>query len=549
MQKLTTKNHKGFLFSILRSVMKSPFWTPASASVTNLKQIIFGMATSLSLLTMTAGTAFAAINIPFTINLSEVVIVTGTPRIAVDVGGNQRFANYTSGTGTNALTFTLSPAIGDIDLDGVTLSSPIDLNGGTIKDAIGNDATLTFIPPNTAGIKINYPSLGMDFTNGTSGRYTVNGTAYNDFSSFLAATGGTFSRSSIGTYFDSTGALQTASANTPRFDYDPVTHQPKGIMIEESRTNLLTYSNMSATTGWAGSNTSLLTVNNPGSLPAGASACLRDEVNTGQAFGFVHQILTLSLNTTYTFSAWVYIPSTVPAGKAALTAWYNNAGWLTISSNFITERDQWVRKTHTFTTNATYPTTIIGAGLSNASPGLQSYVCLAQLEQGAFATSYIPTTTAAVTRARDILSLPIASWFNPAQMTMNAEYRSGATNGYSTRIASLNEVTHQNTFQLANSGAGSLLSQKVIGGSILNNFGQPYVSNTDYKIAGAISSTTNSIATNGTLFSNPNFNIPSGMNRLEIGHENSGSLLNGTIKKLKYYPSAITDPQLQLMTQ
>ena len=115
----------------------------------------FWIATSLSLLAMTSGVAVAAINIPFTINLSEAVTVTGTPRIAVDVGGNTRYATYTSGSGTNALIFTLIPVSGDVDLDGITLSSSIDLNGGTIKDPAGNNASLTFTPPDTSGITIN----------------------------------------------------------------------------------------------------------------------------------------------------------------------------------------------------------------------------------------------------------------------------------------------------------------------------------------------------------------------------------------------------------
>ena len=48
----------------------------------------------------------------------------------------------------------------------------------------------------------------------------------------------TFTRASTGTYFDATGTLQTATANTPRWDYDPVTHQLLGLLIEESRINL-----------------------------------------------------------------------------------------------------------------------------------------------------------------------------------------------------------------------------------------------------------------------------------------------------------------------
>lgn len=86
----------------------------------------------LPVILMTAH-AYAAVNIPLTVNLSETVNVTGTPRIAVDVGGTTRYATYSSGTGTNSLTFTLAPQAGDVDLDGITVSSPIDLNGGTIN--------------------------------------------------------------------------------------------------------------------------------------------------------------------------------------------------------------------------------------------------------------------------------------------------------------------------------------------------------------------------------------------------------------------------------
>ena len=49
----------------------------------------------------------------------------------------------------------------------------------------------------------------------------------------------TFTRASTATYFDVTGTLQTAAINAPRFDYDPVTHAARGLLIEEARTNLL----------------------------------------------------------------------------------------------------------------------------------------------------------------------------------------------------------------------------------------------------------------------------------------------------------------------
>jgi hypothetical protein len=41
------------------------------------------------------------------------------------------------------------------------------------------------------------------------------------------------------TYFDVAGTLQTAAANAPRWDYDPVTHALRGLLLEEARTNVL----------------------------------------------------------------------------------------------------------------------------------------------------------------------------------------------------------------------------------------------------------------------------------------------------------------------
>ena len=47
----------------------------------------------------------------------------------------------------------------------------------------------------------------------------------------------TFTRASSATYVDSAGVLQTATTNTPRFTYNPVTLAPLGLMVEEARTN------------------------------------------------------------------------------------------------------------------------------------------------------------------------------------------------------------------------------------------------------------------------------------------------------------------------
>ena len=97
----------------------------------------------------------AAASLDFTVAASEPVMVTGTPRIAIDVGGVTRHAAYASGTGTAALTFSYVVQAGDFDADGITLAAPLDLNGGTLTDVAGNPASsLTFTAPDTSSLKV-----------------------------------------------------------------------------------------------------------------------------------------------------------------------------------------------------------------------------------------------------------------------------------------------------------------------------------------------------------------------------------------------------------
>jgi hypothetical protein len=86
----------------------------------------------------------------------EVVVVTGTPRISIALESPTVFANYVSGSGTNVLTFSKTFAAPDTaDPGEFIVASPIQLNGGTIKDQAGNTATLTFTPPTTSSFTLN----------------------------------------------------------------------------------------------------------------------------------------------------------------------------------------------------------------------------------------------------------------------------------------------------------------------------------------------------------------------------------------------------------
>ena len=78
-----------------------------------------------------------------TVEFSEAVRVTGTPRLGLLVGANTRQAAYLSGTNSNTLTFRYTIAAGDSDLDGISISAgSLNLNAGTISDPAGNAANI-----------------------------------------------------------------------------------------------------------------------------------------------------------------------------------------------------------------------------------------------------------------------------------------------------------------------------------------------------------------------------------------------------------------------
>ena len=91
----------------------------------------------------------------FDIAFDEIVYVAGTPQISLDIGGQVVLAPYVGGSGTSTLHFQYFIQDGDLDENGISISSPVLLNGGLIRGASGRDAILTFTPPDTTGVLIN----------------------------------------------------------------------------------------------------------------------------------------------------------------------------------------------------------------------------------------------------------------------------------------------------------------------------------------------------------------------------------------------------------
>lgn len=212
----------------------------------------------------------------------------------------------------------------------------------------------------------------------------------------------TFTRSTTGGRLNEKGLYEVVPANQPRFDYDPITKVLKGLLVEEARTNLRTYSAMSS---WGVSNsgtkvqpalsldgkmTALEVSNTVGassyitrafSAPAGVYTHSVFVKPTGDNFTFVFAEVQGAGNITFNAITKVF------TGGAATSKGFEELG------------NGWMRVWITTTNQAQTSTTIyIGA---YGSTNIQSRGILwgYQIELGAFPTSYVPTVETFNSRA------------------------------------------------------------------------------------------------------------------------------------------------------
>jgi hypothetical protein len=247
--------------------------------------------------------------------------------------------------------------------------------------------------------------------------------------SFLGGTlgaGAVFTRASPGWYYNSSGTLVSATTNTPRFDYDPATLQLKGLLLEDASTNILFPSGNIAGSPWSTFNNVVIapvTTANQTTAPDGTSTATRivyPAVTGANAASVMQQIFTLTASV-YAFS--VYLKGNVGGEQLYLGLNVNSF----ISSPRLILTTQWQRFVIIATSLAGAQGITIGTDLRDpaqtSTPAQTIFAWGGQVELN-FMSSYIPTTTVAVTRAADVLSYPIASvsGFSQTQGSLSHEY-------------------------------------------------------------------------------------------------------------------------------
>jgi hypothetical protein len=390
----------------------------------------------------------------------------------------------------------------------------------------------------------------------------------------------TFTRASTGTFFDSAGVLTSAATNAPRFDYNPSTLAAQGLLIEESRTNALTYSAEFDNAAWTKVNSSV-TADAAVSPNGTSNADKLIEDSSVSVFHRTTSILVSSTSGTYTASVFL---KTAERSFAFLAVTDNITGamerrinlatgvvdstnvsgagsWTSITASSVNIGNGWWRLTITGTQGAgTVLTTIVSIGdatgarvyTGNGTSGL--FIWGAQLEAGAFPTSYIPTTTTALTRAADVASVnTLSPWYNATEGTLYVQAQDMSDAAHATsqpRAVALTDGTSSNNIDISRlpATAQGRARVDVAGVNQFNSLNTAWPLATQAKVALAYKA--NDFAAclgGGTVFTDVIGTVPT-ITVLNIGNIAVGSFWVGWIQRVAYYPRRLSNAELQAIT-
>jgi hypothetical protein len=400
----------------------------------------------------------------------------------------------------------------------------------------------------------------------------------------------------VGELIQTSGTINT---NTPRFDYDPTTLQPRGLLIEGSANNIQPYStDLSQTGTWAQQGLVGVTANVSGIVdPAnGTSASKIRSSSASSTSHLVYSTLATVSGTAYTMSAWVraaeynFAALHFASGANRYTVVFNlTTGAVTqttpygsptgTGSNAVKFGDWWrLSLTMNAADTTSYPHICLS---STATPSVNAfgqpaftgtsesgvYVWGAQLETGSGASSYIPTGASQGSRAADscvMTGTNFSSWYQSATAgTVYCEFDNPRANlGVAQTPAPAN---------LGNYSAGNLLSGYLGGYPVGQGFAAAVWGNggTDFQSAtvatavsvalgnkGAFAFTGQSIVGAFRGFSSATATTTGTVNAktvLYVGANGTGGtstrdFLNSCIQRIKFFPTQYTAAQLQALT-
>ena len=357
--------------------------------------------------------------------------------------------------------------------------------------------------------------------------------------------------------------------NKPRIEYD-ATGAVKGLLIEEARTNLMTSSGDVAGTGW----TSVMT---KGAVTAGSPFGTYQTISptnnaSNLAGAMIYQLgKTLTSGATYITSSLVkysagsgwFIIRTYDTGTGGSRAWFDlqNGVVGTTQSSAVLDHGMidygdgwwlcWASSNATSTSGGFIVEVPTSNGGFSASTADVILIAGSQFEQGAFLTSYIPTTNATVTRARDIAQISTSAFgYNNDKGSLVVDVLTPVADQLMT-LAYFNVSTFNNSRGLwkSNSGITAVGTDYVRvshdGATTKFTIGQQ--TQAEYtKLGLSYGDNERGVRDGGTVLSGDSrYPNPT---RLHLGGRDNGFQGQCWIKSIQYYPRRLTNTQLQELT-
>ena len=376
-----------------------------------------------------------------------------------------------------------------------------------------------------------------------------------------------FTRGSTGTFVGSNGLIQSTAINIPRFDHTSA-GVCRGLLIEESRTNLLPRSEGLDAFPWFPINTTTITSNNA-TAPDGATTAERFTVGaTTQSYGVFNSSTSWTSGVTYTTSFFCKAdqitrvriatgnPATHPLSAIFdLTGNGSIVGTPTGTASIERYANGWYRCSATATSTATGLTAIrltAVTGTTDTYPGnsVDSFWAWgAQNEVGSFPTSYIPTTTGSVVRSADVCSITggdFTSFYNQSEGTMLTNAFTPAS-GDRTVLAA-DDNTANEMIRLRTEGTNPFF-KVTDGGSELVAIDAGTVSaNTSFKLIGAYKLDDFASSINGGAAVTDTSGTTPTVDRMRIGAGQGGNTMCGCVASLRYYRKRLPNAKLQALT-
>ena len=365
---------------------------------------------------------------------------------------------------------------------------------------------------------------------------------------------------------------------TPTYGIPITICEPKGLLIEESRTNLFIQSEDFTQAAWAKTDITVAKTQT-GLSGITNSACLITEGSAGTA-GLAQGSGIVAAGATCSYSAvirknaindWIRIACASPGGNG-YQAWFNIStgalgttgvlGTGTGSASITNLGNGYYACCVTATIGGAdtacnsnlYSTT--ANAVTTRVAGATYTISHAQIEQGAFPTSYIPTTTAAVTRAADsavMTGANFSSWYNQTQGTfvVSAVWDSPPGPAAPQLVLQIDNATSaERTYLRRNTGGVSNFDSVVasVFQGLINPTPNTITTGVVVKSGIAYSAAATSTALNTSALGVSGAKLLPAVTQLSLGSALGGAYLNGHIRSITYYNTKLTDAKLQALT-